>query len=408
MEVTNVKIEKRVANEKALYPFVKMIKANGVSNPLSLLPQTPWHKVSFTLKKTSSSMANGIRRVLIEELLTKCLWFKDTDLTTDDEFILADVLQMNVGLIPIVQDGKNYAGKVISLYKYNNTNDVIDIKASDIMISSSKVTIKSTDSTLQSSDKSASKEIVPTTDAEDDTVNDVVDDAESPVPHKSKKKKNPKIGGVSNDALKELIPDPNITIMSLRPGKFINIEEMSFLEGFSKDDAGKFSLLDNVSYHILNVDPYDQFTHKGKRSIEYDPTDFQISFKTCANITPKHVMKKLVDTIMIKLNRAKAFVIEYTKSEDPNAYFYTEGFEVKVNDEIKSYRFRGEYITLSNMLAHRCYALDPTILFCAPAVERLDSELAIVRLNHADANKLLITAIDDCITDVKTLADAFN
>jgi hypothetical protein len=384
MEVSNVKIEKRVADKTALDPFVKMMKANGVSNPLSLLPQTPWHNVSFTLKKTSSSMANGIRRVLTEELLTRCLWFGDTDLTTDDEFILADVLQMNVGLIPILQDGKNYAGKVITLYKYNDTSDVIDVKASDIMIGRKSV-IKSTTNSSRSSA---------------DLVGGLV-----PTPPKITKTEH---AGNSNYAIKELIPDPNIVIMSLRPGKFINIEEMTFLEGFSKDDAGKFSLLDNISYDILNVDQYDQFTHKGNRSIEYNPTDFRIGFKTCANITPNHVIEKLVETIMTKLDRAKAFVTKYTKSEDPNAYFYTEGFEVKISDEIKSYQFAGEYVTLSNMLAHRCYALDPTIPFCVPAVARLDSELAIVRLKHADANNLLLTAIDDCIVDVNTLANAFK
>jgi len=384
MEVSNVKIEKRTNDEKKLAPFVKLMEKYGTKNPMKLLPQTQWHKVSFVLDKTSSSMANAIRRVLIEELHTRCLTFDDEVLTTDDEFILTDVLQKNIELLPINQDGKNFAGKKISLYKYNDTNDVIDVKASDLTISKSNTR-------KQSTAESKSE-----------------DPPKSPRKSPKSAKRKTKRGAAEDVSIRELIPDSNIAIISLRPGKFVRIDEITFLEGYSKYDAGKFTLLDNVTYDIMGVEPFDQFTGKGTRSMEYDPSKFSLSFKTCGNISPKGVIDKLVETLMSKLARAKDFVSTYAKSDQTKQYYYTEGFEVSISDDIVTYKFHNEYITLSNMLAHRCYVLDNNILFCSPAVERLDNEVGIVRLKHADCNTLLLNAIDECIADIQTFSKAFK
>ena len=365
MEITDVKIDKQTNDEKKLEPYIKLMKKYGVSNPIKLLPRAPRYHVSFKLKNTCSSMANAVRRVFIEELRTKCLHFEDNDLTTNDEFILVDVMQKNIQLLPIEQEGKNYAGKSISLYKYNDTNDIIDVKASDMSISEKSSKSKSGKNKESQPNKSTMR-------------------------------------------IEELIPDPNITIIRLRPGKFIKITDMQFLEGYAKDDAGKFSLLDNVTYDILGVTPYDSFKHTGKRSIEYDPEQFAISFTTCGNITPKEVINRLSETLIDKLIRAKKYIQDYAKSDQTSNYYYTEGFEATISDEVVSYKFYGEYITLSNMLAQRCYLLDRTILFCAPTVERLDNEIAIVRLKHADTNKLLLSAIDECIKDVNTISKQFK
>lgn len=378
MEVHDVKIVKRTNDKKKLASYVALMSKYGIANGMSLLPQTPWYSVSFTLKKTSSSMANAFRRVLIEELRTTCLWFDDVNMDTDDEFILADVLQQNIELLPINQDEKNnFDNKLISLYKYNGTADVIDVKASDITVSAAQS--NGSTSKAKATNKTSNKT--------------------------TSKSNKPKV--VVNITTGKLIPDSNITITMLRPGKYIRINSMSFLTGCAKHDAGKFTLLDNVSYAILGVKHYDQFTGEGKRSIEYDPTEFRIGFKTSGNITPKQVITLMTTTLTEKLKAAKAYVSDYAKSDQTKQYYYTEGFEVTVSDNIVTYKFHGEYVTLSNLLAHGCYLLDKTILFCTPAVDRLDNEVAIVRLKHADPNTLLISAIDSAIIDVNKVFTSF-
>jgi len=353
MEVSDVTINTRSINKKKLDRFLSLIKKyNNISNPLNLLPKNEWHNVKFILSKTTSSMANAIRRVLIEELLTKCLYFDENELETNDEFILSDVLQKNIELLPINQYGKSLAGKEIFLNKYNETNDIINVKASDLSI---------------------------------------ID-----------KKTNTKM------SIKTLIPASNITIIVLRPGKYVKIKKIEIIEGYAKDDAGKFSLLDNVKYDILDVEPYDNFKHTGQRSIEHDPTKFSIEFTTCGNIQPKQVIKKLTDMLLNKLTRVKSYMTDYIKSPTEKKYYSVEGFQVEIVNELATYKIYNEYLTLSNMLAHKCYELDKNILFCAPGVERLDSRVAFVKLKHPDRNSILLEAINACITDVKKILSAFN
>lgn len=393
MEVHGVKIVRGGVDEKKLAPVIALMVKHKITpnskDALSLLPQSPWYSVEFMLRKTSSSTANAFRRVLIEELSTTCLCFDDANMSTDDEFILADVLQKNIELLPISQERKgNFEEKTISLYKYNNTNDVIDVKASDITIGPKK----------------PEKSKVPVSDDEPKAVKSTKTKTKV---GKVKVKVKVKGGKSEVKLINKLIPDANITITMLRPGKYIQIDSMSFLTGYSKNDAGKFTMLDNVTYDILNVKHYDQFTHKGKRSIEYDPTEFRIGFKTSGNITPKNVIGLMTQILTDKLERAHAFVTEYAKSDQTKQLYYTDGFEVSLKDDITTYKFYGEYITLSNLLAHNCFVLDKTILFCAPAVDRLDNEVAIVRLKHADPNTLILSAIDMAMTDVNKVSKAF-
>jgi hypothetical protein len=351
LKVSNVNIDKKtISDSKELTGIFHLMKKNGISNPRSLLPSTSWHKVSFHLKNTYTGFANAIRRVLIEEILVKCMTLQEKDLITDDEFILSDIVLKNINLVPIDQIvGLNdYADKTIFIDKYNNTNNVINVKASDIKIIS-KSNIKS------------SKEL----------------------------------------SIKQLIPDSNITIFTLRPGKNVKILNITLEEGYAKDDASKFSLLDNVSYDILDMIPYDIFKHTGTRSIEYDPKEFSLSFTTCGNITPTMVVDKLYKTLFTKLTTTKDLLLEYKKNGITEKII--DKFELSVLEDVYTYKFIGEYVTLTNMLAQRCYLLDPTILFCSPAIDRYDNEVAIIRLKHPDTHKLLVSAIDACLDDLKIL-----
>jgi hypothetical protein len=374
MNITEVKIELNSVDIKALSPYIELMKKNGVKDPVSLLPTTKWQRASFKLSKTYSGMANAVRRVLMEEMLVTCLDFENQTLTTDDDFILADVLLKNINLLPVEQTPTDYSSKVISLYRYNETNNIIDVKASDIIITKGLSNNKVNNTNL--------------------------------VDSKNKRVRKTTKGSSDNFPIDKLIPNSNITIAYLRPGKFIKLDEITLMHGYGKDDAGRFSLIDNITYEILNIEPYDIYKQTGQRSIEYDPDEFRLSFTTSGNVTVKQVAGLLSDTLLKKINNAKERLLEYKKTDQSIKYYYAEGCEVTIQDDIYSYKFDGEYVTLSNMLAQRCYILDNTILFCVPAIDRYDNEIAYIRLKHADPTKLLIEACDACITDVKALVAA--
>ena len=328
--VDNVKItEYGIKYDKYLTDVISMMEEYGINNPKDLLPKSKWYELEFNLKNTYSGFANGIRRALTEELPVLCLDFKEESLETDDEFILHDLLIKNMNLIPINQEIKSDLNCSISIR--NMTNEIIDIKASDI--------------------KNAEK----------------------------------------------IIPDPNIVLIRLRPGKYLKIKSIFINKGYGKDNMAKFSLLNNIRYDI--IDKVD------KRSIEYDPKEFKITITTAANISIKRLMFLLEDELVNRLNNIKEKIKLYMGSDQSKKYYFSNGLEVTIINGMYVYKITGEYITLAYMIGQRCFLLDRNILFCAPSIDRYDNDYAIIKLKHADPNKLLMMSIDNCINDIKLLSN---
>jgi len=349
LKIVDIKCDKRQCANQQIDKFIQLMDKYHICN-LDLLPTVPWYEVSFTLKHSYAGFANAIRRVLIEELPTKCLTCTADDVQTDDPFILSDIVIKNIHLIPISQELTNYSYKTIALYVYNNTDEIIDIKAKHII----------------TSDKPFSK-----------IANDIL--------HLTSGGKKSSFQTCEN-----IIPNANIIIARLRPTKYIKITNLVIEEGIAQDNAAKFTLLNNVSYDILD-----------QCSIEHDPTMFKLKFSTSSNIRPATVVQLLYNVLSKKIQLAKDFLIEYDKSNKKT--YYTENFEVLFQYDIYTYKFHGEYITLVHMLAQQCYILEPTILYCAPTIDRYDNDIAMIKINHPTATKLLLKACDKCLGDLETL-----
>jgi len=137
LKISDIKItDNSTKPSKELDDIFGTMKKFGIENPESLLPQVPSYNVEFKLKNTHVGFANAIRRILIEELPVKCMDFDEKELETDNDFILSDKLIKNLNLIPIRQeiDMDEYNRYTIFLYKYNDTDDIIEVNASDIKI----------------------------------------------------------------------------------------------------------------------------------------------------------------------------------------------------------------------------------------------------------------------------------
>jgi len=387
LKIENIKIvNKNVSENKELNAIVKTMEKHGVVSPMKLLPTSTWQEVELILKESHSQFANAIRRGLIEEVLVKCMNVEEKDFQTDDEFILSDMIIKNLNLIPIHQNYIPDDRLEIQLFKYNDTNDIIKVRASDIkIITSSK----------RGGDDHVEEELLPQT-------------VGGGIQSSNKRIRKTTGAGPKEYPLSDLIPDSNITIIHLRPGKFVELRNIFIEEGYSKHNAAKFSLLDNVRYKVLDMKPYEVYTDTGTRSMEYNPKEFLISFRTSANITAKEVMEKLCNSFIARLSSMKDKVIEYSKNQDEVKHYVVEGCEINIREKYTEYLFMGEYITLGYMVAQRCYLLDPNILYITGTISRYDNEIAIINLQHADKNKLLIRAIDSCIDDIKLILDAFK
>jgi hypothetical protein len=354
LKVDDVRIvEKKIVPNAYLLNVAKMMKESGIKDPLSLLPSNTWHEISFLLT-TYTSFANCIRRTLIEELPVKCLSIEDENIRSDDVYVINYLLKKNINLIPINQDF-NHTNYSIKLLKKNNTTDIIDVKASDI-----KLVLKS-----------------------GEFKKDKVD-------------------------ISLLIPEQNIILARLRPGHKLEINNMKIINGFSKNDASRFSLLDNVSYEITDMVPFDIHNKTGDRSITKDPTKFKLSATTTGNIKPVHLIELLCSTLEERFNKCKKNITAYKNESKESKIYASDQLTVSYKNDIYEYRFIGEYVTIIYPIAHRAFMNDPNVPFCTPSVERYDTEIGIIKINHNNPNELLLGAIDSILEDIKILRKALN
>lgn len=427
--------EKSIKRTKELDKYDALLKKHGYPSAYDMLPKNKWHRVEFKLTNTNSGFANAIRRSLIEEIPVKHLTIDETDINSDDEFIasMKDVIEKNIHLLPIYQEGLP-ADVEISLMKHNDTNDTIDVKASDMTVTkkSGKKTgrgenaVETIDESVDESVEEVEADVPSNTTAPSTTAPESDEKTTSKSAIKPGSSKGSKLGGkvmtksttasqpsattlgsADHYSIDKIMPETNILIARLRAGKYLKMSNITFGEAIGHEDASKGSLLNTVTYAPIDVTPYDSFKSTGTRSIEHDCKEFVISFETCGNIKPDTVMHTVCNNLEKSLTDIREKITAYAKTDTSATYYTGQNITVSNNKGMYCYKLDGYYFTVVNMIAMRCYLLDPNLLHASGAVERYDTERGIIKLKHAEPNKLLISAIDACIADLKTVMSMF-
>jgi DNA-directed RNA polymerase subunit L len=99
-------------------------------NP-NLIPDLLHSQLSFKITNTKSSFVNAIRRCISDELLIKALNTDMPNISTNDKFVLNDLIQSRLQLIPLLQDINKDVK--FSLNIHNNTTHTLPVK-SDLLI----------------------------------------------------------------------------------------------------------------------------------------------------------------------------------------------------------------------------------------------------------------------------------
>jgi hypothetical protein len=445
--ISNLKIENQKQQKTPeLDAIVKVMEKHGVKNPYDLLPKSIKHKVSFTLNNTFSAFANALRRTLVDDIPTYSMHVEEKDVVTDDEFVsgISDVLIKNLALTPIMQSDDIMKTHELYLYVHNTTTEIIDVKARDIQIvpksskkkkggAEKKAAKKKKTDTASKSDTADNSEVeseveddnedkttTPETEVEPESETDNPDtentedanekdeniednpDSETENTHKDKTTNKPITKSNSN----VLLPDDNILLIRLRPGKYLKIRNIVITQGTAAIDAGRFTLLNNVMYEPLDVTPYDQFTGKGTRSIEHDCKSFALGFTTRGNIEPKEVMEKAHKKMSTCLLDIKNKIKTYSEA-NAGIYYNNQDCEVTIKDEVYTFKFLNHYISELLMIAMCCYKLDDNIPYCTATVERYDSLIGILKIKHANVISVLIKSIETCQKNLDTVLAAF-
>lgn len=331
--------------------FVKCLAyAKSINSDISqYIPISNKESVSFELVNVNSSIANCIRRFLIDELEVYSMHVDEEKVETDDPFILCDYIKKMIELIPICQDHKeeHLDSLHISINIENKTDDLITIYSSDI---------------------------------------DIMD---------KKNKLN------NDDYFITTIP-----IITLRSCKKLHIKDICIVKGSGKINSGKFSLLNHILYEALDVEPLtmSKFAKTGNSSLVSNPTHYKIEFETYRNIKSKTIMPRCCELILHRITTIHDILEELKEN---TTIHISNTINIKTNGELTLFYFKGEYWTISNLISKYCFTLHNDIEFVCSTIVHPSQEEAIVKIKHSEPIKILKDALLKIIKDFKLIKSYF-
>jgi DNA-directed RNA polymerase subunit L len=350
-KVKNVKVEEipfesKDANFQKCLDYIKLVDPNYKK----YLPETPKQQLTFELTETSSELANCIRRFLIGELPVYSMDVDEETIETNDSFILSDYLKKNIELIPFNQgisdsDADNLR---CSLTMENKTDDIITVYSGDLDMQLGKTPVK------------------------------------------------------SSKYFSSTIP-----IIKLRPAMSLSIEKIGITQGVAKQNAGKFLLLANVSYKIMDIKPVEEskYNRTGESSLNSTPRHFRIGYKTHRNIEPKKVMNECCAQITSRITNIQKELANI--KSDTNVHF-SDLIDLESKGDVKIFHFKGEYWTLANIMSKYCYLTDKDVPFVSSGIIHPSTEESLLKLRHTNPTKLLTAAIKSILADIATISKAFS
>lgn len=325
-------------------------------NAKDLLPKKSKFRVDFVISGTCSGFANGIRKCIMEEIPIYSLHVNPETLESSDRYILSDNIQKNIELIPIIQDKdfeeiKNWK---ISLDILNSTDEVVNVKSGDLEITA--------------------------------------DGKKIPVDN---------------------IMSPNITIMELHPARFVKISDISIVEGFAKDNAGKFATVSNTRYEILDMVPLAHDVEEkepGESSMVKDPTEFHLGYTTYRNTkNPQFVIHRCCAVLKERLEAFHKELNEVKENKKTKVMMhFSTLLDVETRSEIRFFNFKNESWTLVNMISQYCYLLDNEIPFVAPSIIHPSTNVGVIKIKHPNPIKIIQDAISAILVDIEILDKSFN
>lgn len=438
MEVSVKVVEHEISRTAKLAQIMELMKQNGYDAE-SLLPVAKYEICTIKLTGTDSSFANAVRRVIMSEVDVYCMHIAN-GILTDDMYVSGtnDLLANYINLVPIEQPPKIIRGysdhaaaaepgsnstliipedHIVFLLKTNTSSEIIDVLASDIRmmkrrdfeqaVSTARDKYNSEAVTkLQRDVRAASKGDSRKTSQNNRFVNNGYEakslfDVPEHILYMSIAMRN--MGQVV-----DFVPNPTSIVARLRPGKTLFIPEIGFKKGMGMHNAGCFSLVANIQYKILDVVPFGD-DGSTLRSIEQDPHDFEISFRTACNITAKEIVAaaklRLVYLVENMRNSVDTFAKFAANVEGggPLLRYDSETLSVSIDNGVAIYSFKEHNTTGASMLARECYNLHNSCSFVCAGVARFDTNIGIVKIKHVEAPKLLIEACDSLLKKIAML-----
>lgn len=344
MKVKNVKvIETPFGSTSKRYAECVKYLSSVEKDYKKFLPHKPKETLTFEIRDSNVDFANTIRRYILDEVPVMSLDVSESDIVSDDKFILTDHLKKNIEAVPLLQTIDEKEDLLFELDVTNTTDEIMRIYSSDMTINQ----------------KSSQKYFTQT-----------------------------------------------IPLITLRPRKHLKISNIKTCSGVGKDDIGKFSSVSNIKYKIMDVKPLNKtrFNTEGVSSMVSTPTHFKISLTNHRNSPTKKIIQTAIKKIIEDVKIAQQ---EFSNIKKQDITYFSEALELETQGAINIYHLKGHYWTMANLLSKYCYLEDESIPFVCSSIIHPSREESLLKIKHTEHNKILLNATKKIINEYESALKAF-
>ncbi len=349
MKVANIKTDNLSLDKTNKY--YKMLENRGIN-----IEFNSKNVLSFDLLDSNEAFANGIRRVFNDELETFQMDVKPQDITTDDKFILPDLIRERLNLIPFAQSFSTPIEQIkFQIHMENEDEDIIKIYSKDIKM---------------------------------------------------------KIGNKILEVDNKLFNN-NVQICSLRPKCHLYLNNIHLSKRYGYNNNAH--TIGTVRYQCLNVDFSKSCLEQNLTDFRMELCDnSQSSCKEMVELIYNNLFfrltkfKKLVMDYEIppdsesnvdqSLNaNLELYIINNTKIIDLKA----EGDINKKNvDNLYEIHVNNEYHTVGNIVAKYVFMIDNNIELINYKLVHILKHKIVITIKHPDYKKIISKAVDNFISDL--------
>lgn len=346
--VKNIKIEEfkfgdLSAQLKKAYPFLSL----SADDDKKIKELTPTHirSIVYDLVGANTALANGARRVLLDEVEWPRLTCGMDDIKSDDPFCqrMTDYIQNRLWLIPTSYVRKTDKPFHITLDVKNSTTQPIIVKSRELQV---------------------------------------------------------------KDAPKGFEFAKEVCITELLPGRFIKIQVT--VEWGQNLSHASFSNFNGLIYRPLQhfgagEKSSPDLLEKLVPSYSVHPTDYRLGFTCEQFVDPVESCLLAWQTIIDKLKTAHINIASFKEQKEALPYISDHLVVTQIKGNRIKYEFMNETYTLGNFLSWYAYQIDTSIAYILCGDDHPEDLSVVIKITHKDHASLLQQATVAAVKDIEMI-----
>lgn len=204
----------------------------------------------------------------------------------------------------------------------------------------------------------------------------------------------------TNKKIKEKIFSGTFILTYLRPGKFLQINNIHVQSGVAYKNGAEFSFPGKVKYKCLDLENVD-IGEKNTSSMVAEPTTYKLTVPRQKFIDPVQIIKMALKTLDNKVVKIKKIL------EDNVDNFYSSEMEIIYTKNSALFKIYGETYTIGNLLIRYGLDADKTITNIHCIHPHPSFDYINIKITHADPRKIMLMSIAAIQKELKNIGSEF-